>query len=69
MSEEHAPDTLLKMSNEDLLKSIGALKDGKLSFGGLLIVGNTLALSKYIPNHRSYYFLTSLYFFTNLARG
>lgn len=52
MAEEHAPDTLLKMSNEDLLKSIGALKDGKLTFGGLLIVGNTQALSKYIPNHR-----------------
>lgn len=52
MAEEHAPDTLLKMSNEDLLRSIGALKDGKLTFGGLLILGNTEALSKYIPNHR-----------------
>jgi len=52
MAEEHAPDTLIKMSDEDLLKSIGALKDGKLTFGGLLIVGNTQALSKYIPNHR-----------------
>ncbi|KAB3530300.1 transcriptional regulator [Alkaliphilus pronyensis] len=52
MAEEHAPDTLLKMSNEDLLRSIGALKDGKLTFGGLLIVGNSEALSKYIPNHR-----------------
>jgi len=41
MAEEHAPDTLIKMSDEDLLKSIGALKDGKLTFGGLLIVGNT----------------------------
>jgi len=33
MAEEHAPDTLIKMSDEDLLKSIGALKDGKLTFG------------------------------------
>lgn len=52
MAEEHAPDTLLKMSDEDLLRSIGALKDGKLTFGGLLLVGNTEALSRYIPNHR-----------------
>lgn len=52
MSEEHAPDTLLKKSDEDLLKSIGALKDGKLSIGGLLIVGNEEAITKYIPNHR-----------------
>jgi len=52
MAEEHAPDTLLKMSDEDLLKSIGALKDGKLSIGGLLILGNSDALAKYVPNHR-----------------
>jgi len=52
MLEEHAPDTLIKMSDEDLLKSIGALKNGQLTYGGLLIVGNSEALANYIPNHR-----------------
>ncbi|WP_258880782.1 RNA-binding domain-containing protein [Clostridium estertheticum] len=52
MSQEHAPDTLVRMSDEDLLRSIGALKDGKLTIGGLLIVGNNDAIAKYVPNNR-----------------
>lgn len=52
MSQEHAPDTLVSMSDEDLLKSIGALKDGKLTIGGLLVVGNNDAIAKYVPNNR-----------------
>lgn len=52
MSQEHAPDTLVSMSDEDLLKSIGALKDGKLTIGGLLVVGNNGAIEKYVPNNR-----------------
>lgn len=52
MAEEHAPDILIRMSDEDLLESIGALKEGRLTFGGLLLVGSSEALAKYIPNHR-----------------
>lgn len=52
MSQEHEPDTLINMSDEDLLKSIGALKDGKLTIGGLLVIGNSDAISKYVPTNR-----------------
>lgn len=52
MEEERAPDTLCSMNDEDLLVSIGALKDGKLTIGGILIVGNDKAIAKYVPNYR-----------------
>lgn len=51
MSEERVPEALSLMSDEDLLISIGALRNGKLTFGGLLLVGNNEAISKYIPNY------------------
>lgn len=51
MRSENAPDMLRNLTDEDLLRSIGALKDGKLTFGGLMIVGNNEALEKYISNN------------------
>ncbi|MFZ5354603.1 MAG: RNA-binding domain-containing protein [Bacillota bacterium] len=51
MSQERAPETLYNMSDEDLLSSIGAIKNGNLTFGGLLIVGNNEAIAKYVPSH------------------
>ena len=51
MSQERVPETLNNMSDEDLLNSIGAIRNGNLTFGGLLIVGNNETIVKYIPNH------------------
>ncbi|MBS3975575.1 MAG: putative DNA binding domain-containing protein [Syntrophomonadaceae bacterium] len=51
MTEERAPDTLASMSDEDLLSSVGAIKNGRLTFGGLLLTGTNDAIARYIPNH------------------
>lgn len=51
MSEERTPEALSLMSDEDLLLSIGAIKNGKLTFGGLLLVGSNDAIANYLPNH------------------
>lgn len=52
MSEERVPETLSSMPDEDLLSSIGAIKSGKLTYGGLLLVGSNEAIAKYMPNHQ-----------------
>lgn len=39
MINEKAPEDLKQMSDQDLLQSIGALKEGKLTIAGLLMVG------------------------------
>ena len=49
MRIENAPTALGTKTDEDLLNSIGAIRDGKFTFGGLLVVGNNEALEKYIP--------------------
>ncbi len=51
MAEERAPDTLALMADEDLLSSVGAINNGKLTLGGLLLVGTNDAIARYIPNH------------------
>lgn len=49
METERAPEELKKMSDEDLLRSIGALKNNKLTKGALLLVGKEDYIEKYIP--------------------
>lgn len=51
MKGENAPNALNSKSDEDLLSSIGAIRDGKFTIGGLLIVGKTEALEKYVPSN------------------
>ena len=52
MKEEKAHESLLSMSDEDLLRSIGILKKDKLTVGGLLLIGTDEAIEKHIPNYR-----------------
>lgn len=52
MASEHIPDQLKKMTDLDLMQSIGSIRDGRFTIGGLLIFGNMEALAKYVPNHR-----------------
>lgn len=52
MAVEHAPDTLMELNDEDLLKSIGAIKDNNITKGGLLLVGKSDAIERLIPSHR-----------------
>jgi len=51
LSQEHAPEPLNTLKNEDLLTSIGAIKSGNLTIGGLLIAGTNEAIAKYVPEH------------------
>ena len=52
MSQETAPLELQRMSDEDLLQSIGALKEGRMTIAGLLMVGKSQFIEKYVPCHR-----------------
>lgn len=52
MKEENAPEDLLALKDFDLLNSIGALRNGYLTIGGLLIFGKAEAIQKYIPEYR-----------------
>ena len=52
MTRERVDENLLSLSDEDLLRSIGALKDNFLTKGSLLLVGKPEAISKFIPQHR-----------------
>jgi len=52
MTRERVDETLLTLSDEDLLRSIGALKGDYLTRGSLLLVGKSEVISKYIPQHR-----------------
>lgn len=49
MEKERAAEELKAMSDEDLLISIGALKQNKLTKGALLLVGKEQYIQKYIP--------------------
>lgn len=52
MSAERGSEIFNNMNDEDLLTSIGALKNNCLTKGGLLLVGKPDAISKVIPEHR-----------------
>ncbi|SMB80649.1 hypothetical protein SAMN00017405_1968 [Desulfonispora thiosulfatigenes DSM 11270] len=48
MSRERADDNLLSLSDEDLLKSIGGIKNGYFTKGSLLLVGKPEAIERLI---------------------
>lgn len=52
MSAERGSEIFNNMNDEDLLTSIGALKNKFLTKGGLLLVGKPDAISRVIPEHR-----------------
>lgn len=52
MSRERADHNLLALSDEDLLKSIGGIKNGYFTIGTLLLVGKPDAIERLIPQHK-----------------
>ena len=52
MAQETTPLELQRMSDEDLLQSIGAIKEGKMIIAGVLMVGKPQYIEKYVPCHR-----------------
>jgi len=50
--EERAPDDLLKMSDMDLLNALRVTRDGRLSRGGLLLVGKAAAIRQAVPGYK-----------------
>lgn len=52
MSAERGSEIFNNMNDEDLLTSIGALKNNFLTKGGLLLVGKPDAISRVIPEHK-----------------
>jgi len=52
MSNSNVPEELCNQSDGDLLKSIGALKDGQLTKAGLLVFGRKEKIQELMPNHR-----------------
>ncbi|WP_407271896.1 RNA-binding domain-containing protein [Radiobacillus sp. PE A8.2] len=52
MSRERVDESLLTLSDEDLLRSIGALKGDFFTKGSLLLVGKPEAISKFIPQYK-----------------
>lgn len=52
MKREKADISLLEMPDEDLLNSIGALKDGYLTKGAILLVGKPEVINRIIPEYR-----------------
>lgn len=49
--EQRAPEMLQQMNDEDLLVSVGAIKNGYLTKGALLLVGKSDAISRLIPQY------------------
>ncbi len=52
MSKERLDNPLLSLSDEDLLTSIGALRQGYFTKGALLLVGKPDKISRLIPHHK-----------------
>ncbi len=52
MSRERVDETLISLSDEELLTAIGGLKGQHLTKGALLLVGKPEAIAKVIPEHR-----------------
>ncbi|WP_338778632.1 RNA-binding domain-containing protein [Metabacillus sp. FJAT-52054] len=52
MSRERADHNLLSLSDEDLLTSIGALKEGFFTKGALLLTGKPESIERIIPQHK-----------------
>lgn len=49
--QEQAPGDLLRLSDLDRLGALELLRDGRLTKAGLLIAGNTEAITRHLPNY------------------
>jgi ATP-dependent DNA helicase RecG len=49
--KEQVPEELLRLGTEELLKALGVLREGKLTRGGLLLVGAPAAIERHIPRY------------------
>ena len=49
--KEHAPAELLRLSTEEFLNALGVTREGKLTRGGLLLVGAPAAIERHIPRY------------------
>lgn len=49
--KERAPDELLRLSDTDLLRTLGLLKSGRLTRAALLLAGTEDAIREHIPGH------------------
>lgn len=50
-AQERAPAELLRLDDEGLLEAIGVVREGKLTYAGLLLAGSSTAIQKHIPNY------------------
>lgn len=51
MQRQHSPEDLVGQGDEDFLRSIGALQEGQLTRGGLLLFGKPEQIQRHIPTH------------------
>lgn len=49
--KERAPDDLLRLSYEDLLSTLGLIKQGRLTRAALLLAGTESAIRQYVPGY------------------
>lgn len=49
--KERAPDDLLRLSDEELLTTLGLIKHGKLTRAAILLAGTEAAIREYAPGH------------------
>jgi ATP-dependent DNA helicase RecG len=49
--KEHAPAELLHLSTEEFLTALGVTREGKITRGGVLLVGTAVAIERYIPRY------------------
>lgn len=50
-TKERAPEDLLKLSDAELLTTLGLNRHGKLTRAGLLLAGTQAAIREYVPGH------------------
>lgn len=50
-AKERAPEDLLKLSDAELLSTLGLVRHGKLTRSGLLLAGTEAAIREYVPGH------------------
>ena len=50
-SREDAPDDLLELGDEDLLDTMGVLRDGRPTLAALLLAGSPAAIRAHVPNY------------------
>jgi ATP-dependent DNA helicase RecG len=50
-AKERAPEDLLKLSDAELLSTLGLIKHGKLTRAGLLLAGTETAIREYVPGY------------------